>query len=180
MTWLVEALRSSGRMFWPVAYMALAWAIMILDQIPRRKLFGGVLAAALLLQVVDTSVLRQTLVDTYQPKPPLNLDMRWLRHVAALRFVPAYFCTQVDQPMVRQIALTVERNGGLVEDGPIGRFDPAVCERSAIEHELAYPNRQRRDLLIVKGLPSDIVEKVKRSSRCTAIGEDLLCQSIER
>jgi hypothetical protein len=177
MSGLLDPLRSSGRMFWPAAYMALAWSILILDGLPRRALAGSTLAAALILQVVDTSVVRQALKETYQPKPPVDLDMQSLRHVADLRFVPAYSCTKGDGGAMRQIALAAERNGAVVEDGPIGRFDPAVCERAAIEHEVARADRQRQDLLIVNSLPPDIVERVKRTSRCVPIGEYLLCGS---
>src|SRR5207248_10839890 len=105
LTGLLGALRSSGRMFWPAAYMLLAWSIMMLDRLPSRKFAGSTLAIAMVLQVADTSVVRRTLVETYQPKPPPDLDLRPLVGVASLKFVPAYSCTEVNRPAMRQIAL---------------------------------------------------------------------------
>jgi hypothetical protein len=176
---VLGALRSSGRMFWPAAYMLIAWSIMMLDRFPNRKLAGSTLVLALALQIVDTSVMRQTLQNTYRPKAPLALNMQPLAGLASLRFVPAYSCTEVDRPAMRQLALAVERNGAVVEDGPIGRFDPAICERSAIERELADSAPGHWDLLIVKALPAEVVESAKHTSRCTTVGEDLLCERLD-
>jgi hypothetical protein len=69
---LLNELRSSGRMFWPVAYALLAGAVLVLDRLPRRAVAATILTAALLLQVVDTSVLRGRLRTAYHPDPTLR------------------------------------------------------------------------------------------------------------
>jgi hypothetical protein len=170
-----DSLRSSGRMFWPVAYLSLAWSMMMLDQMPNRKFAGGVLASILLFQVLDTSTLRRMLRESYEPRPAPALDLRQLRTVAALRFVPAYSCTDAEHDEDRHIALAVERNGGIVEEGPIARFDPATCSRAAVEHQLAAVPPSGSVLLTLSALPADITETARRSGKCTAIGRNLLC-----
>lgn len=170
-----NAFRSSGRMFWPGAYMALAWAITAFDRLPRRQVAAGMLTAALLLQLLDTATWRRMLKDTYQPTSPPAFDLASLRSVAALRFVPAYSCTNTDHDSDRHVALVVERNGGVVEDGPIGRFDPSICTQSWVNRELTNPRTGQSDLLTLSSLPPSVVEAAKLSRRCVPIGPNLLC-----
>jgi hypothetical protein len=170
-----NAFRSSGRMFWPVAYMALGWAIMIFDRLPRRRLAVGILSAALLLQVVDTSTLRHMLKDTYRHESPPPIDLAPLHSAAALRFVPAYSCTTTDHEADRHIALAVERKGGVVEDGPVSRFDPSTCTQSWVNRELANPRVGQSDLLTLNSLPPSVVQEAKHSRRCLPVGQNLLC-----
>jgi Family of unknown function (DUF6311) len=180
---LFNELRSSGRMFWPVAYTLLAGAVLVLDRAPRRVVSATVLSAALLLQVVDTSVLRGRLRDAYRPDPALRptFDARPFQAGGALvgrnlRVLPSFLCLVHDHETARQAALAVERSGGVVEGAPVARIDPALCQRPEIERALAeqrMPNRL--DLLFTRSVPADLLERVRASATCTAAQGAYLC-----
>jgi hypothetical protein len=180
---LFNELRSSGRMFWPVAYALLAGAVLVLDRLPRRAVSATVLTAALLLQVVDTSVLRSRLRDAYRADPSRRptFDARAFQPGGALagrslRVVPSFLCLVYDHETARQAALAVERGGGVVEGGPVARFDPALCQRSEIESALLEQHAQDRlDLLFTRSVPPDLLERVRQAATCTAEEGAYLC-----
>jgi len=180
---LFNELRSSGRMFWPVAYALLAGAVLVLDRLPRRAVSATVLTAALLLQVVDTSVLRGRLRNAYRPDPSLRpvFDASAFQPGGALagrdlRVVPSFLCLVYDHETARQAALAVERGGGVVEGGPVARFDPALCQRSEIERTLLEQRApDRLDLLFTRNVPPDLLERVRTTATCTAQKGAYLC-----
>jgi hypothetical protein len=180
---LFDELRSSGRMFWPVAYALLAGAVLVLDRLPRRAVSATVLTAALLLQVIDTSVLRRTLRDAYRPNPRVRstFDARPFQPGGALvgrnlRVLPSFLCIVWDHETARQAALAVERSGGVVEGGPIARFDPALCQRGEIERALEQRAPERLDLLLTQSVPPELLERVRRTATCTAQQGAYLCE----
>jgi hypothetical protein len=179
---LLNEVRSSGRMFWPVAYTLLASAVLVLDRLPRRAVSATVLTAALLLQVIDTSVLRQDLRATYRlwlyPKPAFDASAFQSGGALAgrsLRVLPNYLCTVYDHETARQAALMVERGGGVVEGGPVARFDQSLCGRDDLERALAERTPERLDLLMTRSMPAEMVERVRRVASCTAVEGALLC-----
>ncbi len=178
----LDELRSSGRMFWPVAYALLAGAVLVLDRLPRRVVSATVLTAALLLQVVDTSVLRQTLWDAYHPEPRRpTFDATAFQPGGALvgrnlRVLPSFLCLVWDHEPTREVALAVERGGGVVEGGPIARFDPALCRRGEIERALLERAPERLDLLLTRSMPPELLERVRKTATCTAEEGGYLCQ----
>ena len=177
-----EQVRSSGRMFWPAAYAALAWSLLMLDRIPRRRMAGVALGAALLLQVVDTGVVRRALAEEYAPRPkPAVLDTAlWRDGPFAghdLRVLPSLPCASVpDQELIRQVALAVERSGGTVEGGPIARFDPAICGRERFDAAFAAgEDGDRLDMLLRRSLHPAALALAARSGRCAAFEQGFVC-----
>ena len=179
----LNELRSSGRMFWPVAYALLAGAVLVLDRWQRRTVSATVLTAALLLQVVDTSVLRGRLRAAYRPDPSLRatFDARAFQPAGALagrnlRVLPSFLCLVHDHETARQAALAVERGGGVVEGGPVARIDPALCRRGEIERALLEtPAPDRLDLLFTRSVPPDLLDRVRQSATCRAEEGAYLC-----
>lgn len=173
----LSPLRSSGRMFWPVAYLGLACAVAILDRHPNRILSVSILAIGLSAQIVDTTALRRALSTQYDATTTPAVDIRPFSTGDDLRFLPAYSCTNSQHEAARTIALAVVRSGGVLEDGPVSRFDPAVCNPSEAERELTPLRPGRKIFLQTDSLPGGIVEKARRSGRCTPIGSNLLCSA---
>ncbi len=174
--------RSSGRMFWPVAYAALAWSLLALDRTPRRGLVGAALVAALLLQVVDTGVVRRALAEEYAPRPkPAVFDAAaWRDGPFAghdLRVLPSFPCAAVpDHELIRQAALAVERNGGTVEGGPLARSDPAVCDRERFDAVFAAgEDGHRLDMLLRRSLSAATLVLGAHSGRCAASEQGFVC-----
>ena len=179
--WLGEV-RSSGRMFWPVAYAILAWSLLVLDRVPYRRIAGAALAAALALQAVDTGVVRRALAEEYAPRPkPAVFDAGpWRDGLFAghdLRVLPSFPCAAVpDHEVIRQAALAVERGGGTVEGGPVARSDRAICSRERFDAALAPGNDSRRlDMLLEHSLPAATLVLAARSGRCAAFGQGAVC-----
>jgi hypothetical protein len=180
---LFNELRSSGRMFWPVAYALLAGSVLVLDRAPRRAVSAMVLTAALLLQIVDTSVLRGRLRDAYRPNASRRpaFDARPFQPGGALvgrnlRLLPSFLCLVRDHETARQAALAVERSGGVVEGAPVARIDPALCGRDAIERALAEPRApDRLDLLFTGSVPADLLEHARETAACAAVDGAYLC-----
>jgi hypothetical protein len=130
----LDELRSSGRMFWPVAYGLLVLAFIALDRVPRRALAAAVLAAAVALQVLDTSVLRGGVESTYAriPGPPGPSLAPWNPGGALagrdLRFLPRFLCaTHDDEDVMRAVSLAALRTGSRIEGGPEARMRPEAC-----------------------------------------------------
>jgi hypothetical protein len=180
---LLNEVRSSGRMFWPVAYALLASAVLVLDRLPRRAVSATILTAALLLQVVDTSVLRGRLRTAYRPDPAVRptFDATAFQPGGALmgrnlRVVPSFLCLASDHETARQAALAVERSGGVVEGAPVARIDPVLCQRPEIERALAEPPTPHRlDLVFTRSVPRDLLERVQRTATCSAVQGAYLC-----
>ena len=179
---LLVQVRSSGRLFWPVAYAALAASIYILDRSPRRAAVGAGLAVALLLQVIDTSVMREMLRAAYRSTPPrAGFDTSaWAAGgVFAgqdLRVMPSYSCTgHEDHSTIRRAALAVERSGGVVDGGPTARFDPVLCDTAAYVRVLDDTARTGLDLLMTRSLPPALTKRAAASPACLPIDHGFLC-----
>lgn len=178
---LLVQIRSSGRLFWPVAYAALALSMLMLDRSGRRGMVGGVLAGAIVLQGIDTSVLRRVLAAEYGSRTEQAVfdASLWQRAPFAgqdLRMVPSYNCAVGDDhEVMRQAALAVERAGGTVEGGPTARFDPALCRPDVIEQAVAGAGGRWVDLLLAQSLAPPLLEQAKASGRCLAVERGLLC-----
>ncbi|MBV9749618.1 MAG: hypothetical protein JO157_12485 [Acetobacteraceae bacterium] len=178
----LDQVRSSGRMFWPVAYAALAWSILVLDRIPRRALVGAVLGAALVLQGVDTGVVRRVLAEEYAPRPkPAVFDAGpWRNGPFAghdVRMIPSLACAAVpDHELIRQAALAAERAGGTVEGGPIARSDSAICSRGRSDAVATLgEDGQRLDMLLRRSVPAATLFLAARSGRCAAFEQGAVC-----
>ncbi len=76
----LEALRSSGRFFWPVSYILLLGVVLTLSRLRAAPLRYAVLVGIALLQWVDLTTIRNDLArDLHAPPRP------WLVDAAALR-----------------------------------------------------------------------------------------------
>jgi hypothetical protein len=172
--------RSSGRLFWPVAYAGLAWALLALDRSSHRRSAGLLLVSALLLQVADTSVVRRSLADEYAPLPKAGIidPTSWDQAFAGrdLRFLPSFSCASgEDYPFVRHAALVAERAGGAVTGGPIARFDKTICARERFD--AASPGRggEQVDLILRRSVSPATLALAVRSGRCAALWESVAC-----
>jgi hypothetical protein len=88
--WL-EQIRSSGRVFWPVAYIILIAAAATIAVLPRPILSAGLLMAALGLQILDGSVLRAAFHTGITTPNRLPIDVRaWEALMAKHRAVLIY------------------------------------------------------------------------------------------
>lgn len=181
MSFLVQV-RSSGRLFWPVAYAMLAASIVIIDRTPRRTIAATGLATAVLLQFIDTSVLRKMLVAAYTPgqeRPGFDTSAWERGGVFAgqdLRVMPSYSCTgHEDHSAIRRVALAVERSGGTVDGGPTARSDPSLCNAASYGRVLDDSTRKGIDMMLTRSLPPTLSERLARSSECVAIDHGFLC-----
>ncbi|MCW2573758.1 MAG: hypothetical protein JWO88_3816, partial [Frankiales bacterium] len=179
---LLNEVRSSGRLFWPVAYALLAVSILALDRAPKRLLVGLGLAVALGLQFTDTKILRWSLGEGFKPgsQPPVFDAGPWKpgRPFAGhdLRVLPSYLCTVGDDHEVaRQAALAAERGGGVVDGGPVARFDTDQCAGEAAQRAFAVETGSRIDLLLTQSLPLAVTTEAARSDQCMAVPRGFLC-----
>jgi hypothetical protein len=179
---LFNEVRSSGRLFWPVAYALLAVSILALDRAPKRMLVGLGLAVALGLQFADTRILRWSLGESYKPsgQPALFDAGPWKRGPFSghnLRVLPSYLCTAagVDHETVRQAALAAERGGGVVHGGPVARFDTDRCAAETAQHVIPAETDIWIDLLMTQSLPASMSAEAARSEQCMAIPRGFLC-----
>ncbi len=136
---ILNNVRGSGRLFWPVSYALLALALATLDRVPRRGLVALALVLAVALQVLDTATLRRSIQQAYAaaPAPPTPSLDPWRRGPLAghdLRLLPRFLCeAPTDAELVRELSLIVLRSGGRIEGGPMARRRPEACadDRSA-------------------------------------------------
>lgn len=131
---LFEELRSSGRLFWPVAYALLALALAGLDKVPRRGAVALALALAVALQAADTSIWRRGVEQAFAapplaPNPALD-PWRPGGPLAGrdLRLLPRFLCAvPADMAVTRELSLVVIRAGGRVDGAPAVRMRPDAC-----------------------------------------------------
>lgn len=177
--WWLGQVRSSGRLFWPVAYLGLALAVLALDRLTSRPRAAMGLAAALALQVADTRFVREELVIGYAPRPRAE-TVAWDKPFAGqdLRFLPSFFCASVSNyDLIRGMALAAERAGGRVEGGPLARFNVEVCGRETMD--TAFPGTEpgRIDLVLPESVPPGTLALAARSGRCADYAGAFACGS---
>jgi hypothetical protein len=93
---LVQQFRSSGRFFWPVAYMILTGSIMAVTALRRSWWIVTLLVAAALLQIADASTLRNGVARTMHEHRAWDSDAAQMRALLAthraLTILPPFGC----------------------------------------------------------------------------------------
>ena len=173
--------RSSGRLFWPVAYAALGLALAVLARNPARKAVAALLAAALVLQAIDTAPLRAELRGSTAPHPAARVFAAspWTRPPlagAAVRLLPNFACAaDADLDAIRQLALLVVRHGGRVDGVPSGRTPAGTCEASRRD-EAALPGGPAVvNVLFANSVPAADRLRAALSGQCAAFAAGLAC-----
>jgi hypothetical protein len=100
------AFRASGRFVWPVAYAALAWALLTLLRHRRPGVSLGVLTVAAVLQVIDAGPIRGAIAESAShPLAPV-LDRaaaaRMIEAAAELDVFPSAGCVAATNPSAEQ------------------------------------------------------------------------------
>lgn len=137
--WLLTQFRSSGRFFWPLAYLLLALGIVAAARLPRRGAAAALLTGAMLLQVADAwpwhqRLYRQFHSDTYYDQEALKWEPLLRRH-ARLTIVPSQFCRVKDvTPSSMDLTFVAATVGRPVNSIYLSRQPEIDCEaeRAAI------------------------------------------------
>jgi hypothetical protein len=141
--WVVQKaniLRASGRMFWPVFYVLIAWMITALAKVYGQRVATGVLAIACLFQVVDTSEPWIKLRDLFA-----NRSASWSTPLRATFWDAAgttYSKLRI-VPLVHHVsdyatwAYYAGSHGMATDATYLARVDPAASEKAAAAAERA-------------------------------------------
>lgn len=178
---LLDELRSSGRLFWPVAYALLAGALAVLDRGRGRRTMALVLAAAAALQVHDTSLLRAATRTAYARAPAATdpaLDPWRAGPLAGrdLRVLPRFLCARPgDMETVRALSLAALRAGGTVEGGPSARVRGGACTDDEFAAAAAPDQGPRVDVLLRASLPAQTLAIASQARECVSLGFGLAC-----
>lgn len=180
---LLQDLRASGRLFWPVAYALLALALAGLDKAPRRGAVAFALALAVGLQAMDTSIFRG-LVERAFAAPPVAPDPAldpwrpggpWAGR--DVRLLPRYLCAASDDMAVtRELSLVVIRAGGRVEGAPAVRTRSGACADDRFA--AVSPDRfagERVDVLYGRSFPPEILALAARTRPCAPFALGAVC-----
>jgi hypothetical protein len=130
------AIRSSGRLFWPVGYAALIVALAVLAARLRPMAFGLLCILAVGLQWLDTAPLRARAYDMMASPAAAPPPPGFAEAVAAatrLTFLPAAPCVMgAERDLAQSLALVAVRLGIPVSSVPAGRMPAGFgCEAAA-------------------------------------------------
>ena len=138
----LAAFRSSGRFFWPLAYLALTWAVATVATRLPRTIAIGAMSAAVLIQAVDLHAIhedrRRTARDPafYAWANPFS-SVRWsaiVPHYAHLALVPPPQCGASPLPYEPAVRLA-SIHGLTINAGVIARGDEGARRRYCAELE---------------------------------------------
>ncbi len=138
----LAAFRSSGRFFWPLAYLGLTWAVAtVATRLPRAVAIAA-LSIAVLIQAVDLHAVHQDRRRAardpgfYAWANPF-LSSRWdaiMSHYAHLALVPPPQCGASPQPYEPAVHLAA-RHGVTLNAGVIARGDEGARRRYCAEFD---------------------------------------------
>jgi hypothetical protein len=157
---LLDAVRASGRLFWPVAYTLLLVAILAVFHFGRRGA-GQVLAALLLLQAADLTGMARAIRATSAEAGNYRLyartpDPRWTALVAGARevaFVPGDVTR--DLALFQEVAWRAASAGKPVRTVYAARTSATTAQRLAAE-QAAFARGERvpgRLYVLLPGVP---------------------------
>ena len=130
---IIGGYRAYGRFFWAPGYLLMALAIASASRAPRRVAVG-LLAAALAIQVFDSSPLRQGVRHTFASPEVLDMPVAFAESPAIRGrpwvFHPSYFCipSTLDRRVISQMIVIGVRNGGTFNTFPTARSNDAPCD----------------------------------------------------
>ncbi len=130
---IIGGYRAHGRFFWAAGYLILAVAINWVSRLPKR--WGlALLGLALAVQAFDSSPLRQGVRHVFAAPDDLDMPVAFARSPAIRGrpwvFRPTYFCSPnpLDERVISQMALIIERTGGTSNTFATARSNDAACE----------------------------------------------------
>lgn len=175
-----HALRSSGRLFWPAAYLLLLAGVRGVC-VTQPRLFPVVLGLAALLQLVDAIPLRARVTDTERageaaPTPEATRLRGVLAGYRTLWLRPRMECNVWDmtQPMA---AILLAAPDDLATDSIYAARTPAG---TACDSDLGAADRLLPGVLgLAYGERRDALAHVWQAygARCGVLGEDVLCSA---
>jgi len=152
---LAGIFRSSGRMFWPVAYVAILLSLVVVLRFAPPVWRTLLVTALCVLQLIDTEPLRsRTLTLSRLDTPPyLNRD-EWVaraRKTSSVYLFPTYLCLDDSDPQAVTPALNLElQYAAMIAGRPVNSvYNPRLATDCAKEARQAREGPWREDALYV-------------------------------
>ena len=140
----LNQLRSSGRLFWPVAYLLLVAGVVAVARLRPRPVAYAALLATALLQVADAQNLRRDLSRDLVATTPAVVDPATLERLLAshqrVTMLPTYGCGSDEKvPGFMQILLAASRRRVAVNTMYVARFErlPECADTATARRPLA-------------------------------------------
>ncbi len=140
----LNQLRSSGRLFWPVAYLLLVAGIVSVARLRPRPVAYAALLATALLQLADAQNLRLNLTHDLVAVTPPVVDAAMLERLLSshqrVTLLPTYGCGSDEKvPGFMQILLAASRRRVAVNTMYVARFErlPECADTSVARQPLA-------------------------------------------
>lgn len=173
--WLNQ-LRSSGRLFWPVAYMLMLGGIVLLGRTLPGFVLMPVLATAAVLQFADASILRTAARSHLQSPGEWQIDAGRLRPLIASHHLiavwPPLGCAVERPGGALQVLLLASEYGVRANTALLARRKNLPCEPAAILDHAVAPGELRvfRPEWAVSALATENGER-----DCRLLGELAVC-----
>lgn len=176
---LLAQFRSGGRMVWPLIYGISLIAVATTERATSPQKATIALAAALCLQVLDTSALRnkfqQATAATRAPRQELKALRAGKFLDGNIRLRPAWPCIpEGDRDIARLAALDVSRSGRIVHEPPLARGRFMSCRAAAILEEVAPSDTV--DLIFRSSFSLEEQIAIYRRRDCSLLGALLVCK----
>ncbi|WP_421739107.1 hypothetical protein [Caulobacter sp.] len=179
---IIGGFRCHGRFFWAPGYLIMALAITWVSRLEGRK---GVLllAAAALLQVYDSSPLRQGVRHIFAAPDRFDFPIALAQSPAvrgrAWVFRPTYFCSPngLDQRVISQMDMLVVRTGGTTNTFPTARSNDGACELVPAEITRdAAPGDRRLSVVLSNGqMEGGPLKPVANRTDCYRFRRGVIC-----
>jgi len=133
---VLEEIRSSGRLFWPVSYTIIAAAIAVVTLRSRRYVGKGLLLVAVVLQISDAAPIRNWVrnwvTHGYEGRYviPASPWIDLIRHHDEVKIFPTYECAGESRTWkpITELVFRASESGTPVNTMAIDRFKGTVCE----------------------------------------------------
>jgi uncharacterized protein DUF6311 len=141
---VLEDIRSSGRLFWPVSYTILAAAIAVVTLRSRRYVGKGLLLVAVVLQITDAAPIRNWVrnwvthgyEDRYVIPASPWIDL--IRYHDEVKIFPTYECAGASRAWkpITELVFRASESGTPVNTTALDRFKGTVCaaELETVKH----------------------------------------------
>jgi hypothetical protein len=178
----IGGLRAHGRFFWAAGYLLLALAVAWTSRLPRRTGLA-LLVAALALQAIDTSPLRQGVRQVFAEPDwraypdaltdsPRTVGRPWV-------FAPAYFCSPSlrDLRAIKQMTVAIVRNGGTSNTFATARDNDPPCDppNPAITRDAAPGDRRITVVMRNEQPRGGFMAPIAGRSDCHWFGRGIAC-----
>ena len=148
------AVRASGRLFWPVGYAALVFAVAALATRLRPARFAALAVLAVALQWQDTGPLRaraQAMLANPAAAPPPAAFVQAVAAAQHLTILPAPPCVEgAERDLAQSLILVAVRAGVPVSSVAAGRMPPGFGCESAASDAIEEPLRDGEVLLVLQ------------------------------